>query len=354
MQIEKILSDYDGIVDDIKDLIGDDEPSKLFYFLIDKLGYLLSNNPDDVLSLKGKERRDKFNKILKVVGPLFLSSKQIIVDRNELQNDKKYNSFILNDDPVIWAPTHSFKDDALATVLSIPRNAYFLFGSLPQFYNTFDGVTAWLNGSIIVNRKNKSSRKASIEKCKKAIDLGIDLIIYPEGVWNKTPNLLTLNLWPGVYRIAKEKNIKIVPVIHYKKNPEIMTKKDYIYTLIDDPIAIDNMNEKQALNYLRDVYNYWTYLLMDKYGKSTRENEIGCNNSADVWEEKLMKRVQTAARYDYEIETSADYNNNYVLEEDVWNPIASVNNITANNILMVEHAKEKIKELKRNNFQRRF
>ena len=359
LAVEKILSKYGNQIDDIRDLIGDDEPSKLFYLLADKLSYLMSENPNDILSESGIERRKKFNKILKTVGNSFLSSKQIIENRNSLRNPSSKiedKGIILPEEPVIWAPNHGFKDDALATVLAIYRNAYFLFGSLPQFYNTIDGITAWLNGAILVNRKNKNSKKSSIEKCKTAIDMGTDLIIYPEGVWNKSPNLLVLKLWPGIYRIAKEKNIKIVPVIHYKREPQLKLKTDCIHTVIDDAISVNGMSEKAALEYLREIYAYWLYLLMERYGKSTYSEELeGFENSIQAWEDKLKQRISTAERYDYSIETTADYVEKSEIEMfKAWEDIANIKTVTANNFDAVRAAKMKVKELRENNFQRRF
>ena len=358
-KLEKILSKYDKETCCLKDLVGDDEPSKLFYLLANKLSYLMDNDPDKVLSKNGINRRKKINKIIKKIGPIFLSSKQVMEDREKLKNPNSTitdKGILLPDGPVIWAPNHGFKDDALATVLAASRNAYFLFGSLPQFYNTFDGVTAWLNGSILVNRKNKESKKAAVKKCEKALDLGTDLIIYPEGVWNKSPNLLTLKLWPGIYRIAKEKNVKIVPVIHYKKEQHLKEKTDYIHTVVDDPVDISNMSERAALEYLREIYAYWLYLMMEKYGQSTRSKEIeGFNSSTEVWEQRLKERVATADRYDREIEIKSDYVDRSDLELlQAWEDIANIKNITSDNICLVEEAKQKVKQIKENNFQRRF
>ena len=361
-KIEKILAKYGDRINSLTDLIGDDEPSDLFYFLADKLSYLMDNDPDKVLSKNGVEVRKQVNKIIKSIGNKFLSSDQIIENRNNLKdinNTEPDNGIKLPDEPVIWTPNHGFKDDALATVLSIYRNGYFLFGSLPQFYNTVDGITSWLNGSILINRKNESSRRASLDKCKKAIDLGTDLIIFPEGVWNKTPNLLSLKLWPGAYRIAKEKGIKLVPVIHYKKEPQLMVKDDYIHTVIDEPIDVSNMSEKAALDYLRDVYAYWLYLMMERYGKTTREELMeGYSDSGVLWESKLFERLNTADRYDTEIEVKADYVDKRDIELlQAWKDIAGIKVTDKNKdvvVPMVADAKNKVMELEFNNFQRRF
>lgn len=358
-KLDEILLKYDGHIGDIKDLIGDDEPSKLFYFIADKLSYLLDDNPENVISEKGIKNRKVINKIIKTIGPSFLSSKQIIENRNILKNPdstEEDHGIILPNEPVIWAPNHGFKDDALATVLAAYRNAYFLFGSLPQFYNTFDGITAWLNGAVLVNRKNKESKKSSIARCERVIDLGTDLIIFPEGVWNKSPNSLSLKLWPGAYRIAKEKNIKIVPVIHYKKEQHLKIKNDYIHTVVDDPIDISDLTEKQAEECLREKYAYWLYLMMERYGKTTREEELyGFNSSKEYWEAQLIERVATADRYDTEIELNAAYIDKKQQELiQVWEDISNVTNVTPYNINLINSAKQKVKELKENDFQRRF
>ena len=35
-------------------------------------------------------------------------------------------------------------------------------------------------------------------------DMGMDMLIFPEGVWNKTPEKMLLDFWPGAYRLAIE------------------------------------------------------------------------------------------------------------------------------------------------------
>lgn len=152
----------------------------------------------------------KIHCIIKALGPYFLKSPQLLENRNFLKNpDLGGNSvpdsgIFLPDKPVIWASNHVFKDDTLATILAAKRHAYILFGSLPQFFNTLDGITAFLNGVIMTNRKVSASKKTSIAKAIRVFGYGADLMVFPEGVWNKSPNRLLLDLWPGIYRIACE------------------------------------------------------------------------------------------------------------------------------------------------------
>lgn len=340
------------------DFTAGEEPTTLFYLLGDKLNYLLKNDPDKVLSKKGVNRRKKINPIIKKVGHLFLSNPQVIENRKQLvdpSSTEKDDEIILPDKPVIWVANHAFKDDTLASILATKRNAYIMFGSMPQFYNTFDGVTAWLNGVVMTNRKVKASKKASIGKAITAMDLGADLFVFPEGVWNKSPNDLLVDMWPGVYRIAKETGAEVVVITHYLKDICNKDKDNFIHTVVDDPIDISNMEEKEALELLKEKMGTWFYLMMEKYGQSTRADVLdGFSTSQEAWEEHLKRRVATADRYDLEIELSADYRpKSKVRAEDVYAPIAEIEP-TAENISHVEYAKQLVKERKKNDFQRRF
>ena len=357
-RLEKILDKHNNITG-LNDLTGGNEPSWLFYILADKLGYLLENNPDEVLSKKGIEIRKKINYIIKKLGPSFLAGPQVIENRKTLlkpESTEKDDEIILPDKPVIWVANHAFKDDTLASILAAKRNAYILFGSLPQFYNTFDGITAWLNGVVMTNRKHKDSKKASVEKAIRAHELGSDLFMFPEGVWNKSPNKLLIDFWPGIYKIAKETGADIVPVIHYMEDTSRPGKDNIIHTVIDNPINISNLSEEEGLELIREKIATWYYLMMEKYGQSTREELLeGYDNSTEAWEEHLKRRISTADRYDTEIELSADYRpKNITRPEDVYENIANIENITPENAQHVLYARQLVKEKKNNDFQRRF
>ena len=356
-KLNKILTEANSNITNLSDLTANEEPAMVFYLLADKLIYLLDNNPEIAISKTGIKLRKQINHLIKIIGSFTLSNKQIIENRNELMNNDttQDSKIIIPNEPVIWAANHAFKDDTLATILSIKRNAYILFGSLPQFYNTFDGITAWLNGVIMTNRKVSKSKHASVDKAVYAIKNGADLMIFPEGVWNKSPNHLMLKIWPGIYRICVETGAKVIPVAHYIRDCTCKEQNNPIHTVIDNPIRIDNMSETAALNYLRDIICTWYYLMMEKYGKSTREQEVGTYmTSKAAWEQKLIDRVATVDRYDTEIEFTADYRPRDNRIDEIWGPVANIKNITNDNILFIEDAKQKIKQYNENDFQRRY
>ena len=96
--------------------------------------------------------------------------------------------------------------------------------------------------------------------------------------------------------------------------------------------------------------------MLEKYGKTTRKEEMkGYVSSVEKWEHELNKRINTAGRYDYQIETSAEYIDFNQLELfNAYNDIANIKNVNANNVHQVLEAKKKVKQMKQSNFQNRF
>lgn len=355
-KIEAILKKYGDTITGLNDLTGGDPPSAIFLFLADKLSYLLNSDEKMAINPKGVERRRKINPIIKALGPAFLKNPQVFENRNFLRNPDctvvlPDSKIVLPDEPVIWVSNHGFKDDALGAVLAAQRHAYILFGSLPQFYNTIDGVTAWLIGVVMANRKVSASKKAAVPKAVRAMNYGTDLLMYPEGTWNMSPNALMLDLWPGVYRIACETGAKVVPLVHYLRDNDI-SKDNPIHTVIDDPIRIDDLTEQQALGYIRDVLATWYYLMIEAYGKSTRNEILGTSSFAEAWRQQLDERLSFVARWDSEIESKADYRPKWkVSPEQVWRAIADIKNVTPQNVYHVLYAQQLMAQCANEDFQ---
>lgn len=358
--VDSFLLKYKDNIKNINDLLAGEEPTFLFYILMTFYGYLLSDDVDKTISKNGILCRKYLNKLIKLIAPSFLRVRQDFEDRDILMPGVKHEKIVIPDEPVIWAANHAFKDDTLASILAAKRNAYIVFGSLPQFYNSIDGFTAWLNGVVMTNRKVKSSRAASLKKSSKVVQYGTDIMMFPEGVWNKSPNKLLLDFWAGIYRTSSENGISVVPVVHYLSDLTESSKDEHIHTVVDNPIKLYDYSEKQGLEYLREVMATWYYLMMEKYGQDTRDNVLNGFSDADsAWEDHLLKRIKTAARYDMEIETTADYRDKLLDSFEKANienleRIANIDNINVNNIHSVIYARDKVKELKRIDFQRRF
>lgn len=164
--------------------------------------YLLSNDPDDVISKSGILVRKAINPIYRKVIPFSTKNELIIERKEDVPKDKK----------IIYSATHGFRDDIVLTLKTIDSPVYLLYGSLLDFYYSIDGLALWLNGTIIVDRKDKKSRAAAILKMKRALELESNLLIYPERVWNKEQSLIVQKLYTGIYDVAEKEEALVVPI----------------------------------------------------------------------------------------------------------------------------------------------
>ena len=379
--IEYYLDTYKDGLTDYVDLVGEElKPGSMFFFNMKHFGHLFELDADGFSTPLIKRQAKVYVPLIKKLGPMFLHSKQVFEDRNELlafskvkaelerngiarmpeQRElvfEKDKGIVLPEKPAMWTMNHHFKDDVLASVLSVQRPFYMFFGSIPQIYNTFDGVLAYLIGSIIVNRKSKDSRAAGQKKALKAISMGLDILIAPEGVWNKNPHTLIERFWPGFYRIAKEAGCKLIPIVHYIKDPTQRSpkKENRIHTVIDDPVDISYMPEKEALEYYRDILATWYYIMAEKYGQSTRAEVIGeYDNMYDAYENEMHHLMKTVDRYDIEFEKTYTYRpKNIILPQQVFEPIANIVP-TKENITHKLYAQKLVEIRNREDFQGRY
>lgn len=191
------------------------------------LNYLLSDNPNKVISKYGLMIRKSISPLYRNIMMLFTKGKLVEIDSkdNEIKEDK-----------VIYACTHSFHDDIVFSMKLAGRHTYLLYGNLKDFYETFHGIGLWVNGVILLDRNNLFSRKSSIKKMIYTIENGGNIIMFPEGTWNLDENLPILDLHLGIYDVAKKTNAKVIPIATYQDNNITYAKrgKEIDITKIDE------------------------------------------------------------------------------------------------------------------------
>ena len=107
----------------------------------------LDYNSEKVISKKGVIVRKIISPVLRFVVPFVTpNSKLTIVRRAKLPRK-----------PVIFAATHGFREDAEHTVVMAGRQTYMLNGSISQVLKSFDGITAWIAGMVLVDRTDRES-----------------------------------------------------------------------------------------------------------------------------------------------------------------------------------------------------
>lgn len=343
-RLQKKLPDFD-----LADILGRNADGEVhrgsgwFYFLPHIYGRrLLSDDVDLAIGRRAvKFRAGLLHRLYLSFGKLFFEGhKQIIVQKEALPPKNR---------PVIFTPTHYFMLDPLSSIMLAERHAYLVFGTLPHFFNTFYGPEAYLNGSILLNRRNKSNRHAVVDKAERVLQQGSGIIIFPEGGWNKSPNRPVLPLWRGVYTIAKRTGAVVVPMAHLLRGMNIYSSRMAPFEICD------YTDEHRALSDLRDIMASGLWELMEQFPPLSRSEMLGdCLTMHEYCEQMVAAQAKTSGYY-YDYVTEAGNNagdlrlTTDAYPADVWRGVADIE-ISPQNIHHINHAKN----LRQEDYQRRF
>ena len=251
---------------------------------------LLDNDPKKVLS-KGSIRARK------IISPVLRFAIPFVTPNSKLQVLRRAK---LPKQPLIFAPTHSFREDIEHAVVMANRQAYVLNGSLTQLYRSIDGVTSWLAGLIPIDRTKKESRASAKKKLVYALELGASVIMYPEGTWNKSPNQLMSGFFPGVYDVAKESGALVVPIATYRNGKKA-------YGIMEEAFDICAYDRQTGLQVLRDKLATLQYEMMEQYGQAKR-TDFPYGTEADAyWKNYVDDLMAQVKYYDYDVELHTKY-----------------------------------------------
>ncbi len=240
----------------------------------------LTSNVDSFTSDFGIKFRGKINPLLRKKGKSMLENdennpKKIIVDRSLSLSDN---------DAYIFASTHGFPDDIIATICSIDRHAYLLTNSVDQLIYNPDMKLLWLNGMIFVNTRSTISKKQAVPKMVRILRFGTSIIIYPEGSWNVTENIIVNKLFRGIYLTALETKKSVVPIGSFHEYGT-----NVIYISFGEPFNLHEYSMQEGLEILRDKMATLKFELIEKYG-SQQIQPIDFYNNHSIVDENITKR----------------------------------------------------------------
>lgn len=200
--------------------------------------------------------------------------------------------------PYIFASTHSFVDDIITNYAVVDRSAYTLIGTPDQVEHNPKMYAAWLCGMIFVDKIDPQSRKDAVEKMVRVLNSGTSVIVYPEGAWNNTENLLVQPLFSGPWILAQRTGCKVVPVAMYQEYKQ----KDVWYRA-GEPMDLAGMEKKEALDKLRDAMATLSYELMEKHAATLKRTELGVEPRLNYIDERMREYLCTKwTRDDWDIE----------------------------------------------------
>lgn len=82
-------------------------------------------------------------------------------------------------------------------------------------------------GSVLVDRKSEESRRASYNKMKEVLQMGLHMCIYPEGTRNKTNEPLQ-RFHEGAFKLAVETQKDIIPAVIFYTN-KVLPRKPFFF-----------------------------------------------------------------------------------------------------------------------------
>lgn len=171
--------------------------------------------------------------------------------------------------PYIFASTHSFDEDVISNLVAIDRNAWILFGTTNQLEYNRQVYAAWLNGLIYIDRCNTESRRSSVEKMERILRSGSSILMFPEGGYNNSENLLVQKLFAGAYTVARDTDTPVIPVAVFN---EYNTDTVYIYA--EKPLNLGKLEKGAALQTLRDEMGTLTYRAIEEHTAPLKRGEL--------------------------------------------------------------------------------
>ena len=252
--------------------------------------YLTSNDPTRTVSKSGIAlRKMLYPLIRRLSGPL-TEVKGIPVRMEPLPPG-----------PKIFAVTHTYSREDIAWGISLAgEQSYLITNAYQELFYTSDGLALWASGIILVDRYDKENRQASLKKAERVINFGGNVMIFPEAVWNMSPNLLVRKLFPGVYKIAAMTKAPVVPI-------STMMYEDSFYVSRGTPLHLDGFNQDDGLALLRDTLATLKWEIMEKYGASTREELLHGQEPDVFWNDHIENYIAKQKIYEREEESHAHY-----------------------------------------------
>jgi 1-acyl-sn-glycerol-3-phosphate acyltransferase len=155
--------------------------------------------------------------------------------------------------PAIFASNHKCFAD-FCFISYFLKNAFTILIRSDLMKNVFFRFITWKMGFIPIDRMNVLSQKKALNKAKKMIAKSrYSLIMFPEGWYDF--NAILGKLRRGIFKLAKEAKVNIVPVAIYGINENFIFQKKLewkeVYIKAGDPISYSKFKKSDDfLKYL--------------------------------------------------------------------------------------------------------
>lgn len=282
--------------------------------------------------LKGIELRKKLHPIINFI----LKTDQILSRENNIViSDKSHKDPNVSK---IYACTHIGGNDIQRTFQIIKEPAYLMLGDPGILYKMpiYQGLK--LNGVIPLETKNRTDRKIAYNRSIELLTNGGNLLIYPEGAWNVSPNVIVMKTFNGTVRMAKETGVDIIPIAveQYGKSFYFNVGENY-------KIDKDTPKSEAELNLdLRDKLATLKWEIMEAQPMMKREDVP--NDYLDDFQSEIVERCNYGYGFSLEDALSESFHDkNIISEEEVFSFLDSID-LNVDNAFLLRDKRKMLKK----------
>lgn len=282
--------------------------------------------------------------VKKVIHPLpyaFVALDRMLSNKKlTILNDKSTKT----DSPIIYASAHCHPEDPAVALEAIKKHAYLFLGDPEDVYQKIEGLLLKLNGVIYLETRAKDEyinellelgllqpeeveefrnilkgdRKIAYTKAIEILRKKANLLIFPEGAVNITPNLPVMGLYQGAVKMALETGAEIVPMALERYGNRLYANIGENIKLVDrGPDTIKYYNQK-----LRDALATLKWEIWEYQGTKTKDE---CPT-----EEEFIDGIMGTSDFIYskeDIYETMYRDKSIVTEEEVFAPILKLNRV---------------------------
>jgi len=221
-----------------------------------------------------------------------------------------------------------------------------LFGTTNQLECNRQVYAAWLNGLIYINRLSTQSRKTATAKMERILRSGSSILMFPEGGWNNTENLLVQQLFAGPWLLSQRTGAFVVPVAAFHEHGA-----DTIYLRYGNPLLLGKLEKAEAVALLRDSMATMMYELIEAHATPIQRSQFRGDQHLRHMEERRGEYLRVPCTRDvWEEELTVYHPRDIVSSDEVWAFVDDVTLTMANAAILapilVERQRTKMYDFK--------
>lgn len=202
---------------------------------------------------------------------------------------------IPHDKPVIFAVSHIGKLDFEIISEVIREQYYILAADFMLVKGKFSGFFFWLNGVVYIDVLDKNDRRNSRDLMVNILKQKGNIMIFPEGTWNLSPNEIIYDIQFGAVDMAMETGAVIIPI----SLEQYEEQKKFVINMgepIEQEMAYENVMEYKIkkTSELRDIMATLKYEIWERQG-ITKRADIKTN----YWSDFVLRRCSEWPGYEF-------------------------------------------------------